>query len=409
MELMEHQEKVVEQLDSGKILWGGTGSGKSAAAMAYYQRKERPRHLFVITTAKKRDTLDWEKTAAAFGISDSVFLQDEEYLKYAGILTVDSWNNLHKYADVEDAFFIFDEQRVVGYGSWVKSFLKIAKKNRWILLSATPGDTWTDYMPVFVANGWYKNKTDFDRRHVLYEPFRKYPVIRGYLGVSRLEMMRNEVLVEMPFDMHTERILNWLPVDYDLDAFKRVYKDRWNIFEDRPIRDVAEMFRCARRIVNSDPSRLEMIRKLFKCHDRLIIFYNFDYELEILRTLENTVSVYEWNGHVKDHNKDFEDEDRWVYLVQYVAGAEAWNCVKTDAMVLFSLTYSYKNFMQAQGRIDRLDTPFTWLYYYIFVSNSIVDRAIKRSIDRKENFNERKFIVSADGEAWEDEGETEAE
>jgi len=402
MELMEHQEKVVDQLDSGKILHGGTGSGKSAAAMAWYHRYERPKHLYVITTAKKRDTLDWEKIAAAFGISGSVFLEDEEYLKYAGVLTVDSWNNIGNYVDVEDAVFIFDEQRVVGYGAWVKAFLKIAKKNRWILLTATPGDTWTDYMPVFVANGWYKNKTEFDRKHILYEPFRKYPVIAGYLNVGKLEMMRNEVLVEMPYDMHTERMLNWLPVDHDLELFKRAYKDRWHVYEERPIRDVAEMFRVLRRIVNSDLSRLEMIRKLFKCHDRLIIFYNFDYELDILRGLESSVSVYEWNGHQKDHNVTFEDEDRWVYLVQYVAGAEAWNCTKTDAMVLYSLTYSYKNFLQAQGRIDRLDTLYTWLYYYILISNSIVDRGIRKSLDAKENFNERKFVQKELEGEWDD-------
>lgn len=402
MELMPHQEEAVEQLDSGKILWGGTGSGKSAAAMAYYWKYERPKHLFIITTAKKRDTLDWEKVAAAFGISDSVFLEDEEYLRYAGVLTVDSWNNIGNYTDIENAFFIFDEQRLVGSGAWVKAFQKIAKKNRWIMLTATPGDNWLDYGPVFVANGWYKNKTEFERHHVLYEPFRKYPVIRGYLNETKLEMMRNDILVEMPYDMHTERILNWLPVEYDQELFRRAYKDRWHVYEDRPIKDVAELFRVLRRIVNTDPSRLEMIRKLFKCHDRLIIFYNFDYELDILRTLDNAVSVYEWNGHVKDHNTEFEDEDRWVYLVQYVAGAEAWNCTKTDAMVLYSLTYSYKNFMQAQGRIDRLDTAFTFLYYYILLSNSIVDVGIRGSLDRKENFNERKFIVSAAGEAFED-------
>ncbi len=159
---------------------------------------------------------------------------------------------------------------------------------------------------------------------------------------------------------------------------------------DRSIKDVAEMFRLIRRVVNSDPSRLEMIRHLMTLHPRLIIFYSYNFELDILRTLCDEIEVGEWNGHQKD---GVPESDNWVYLVQYVAGAESWNCISTDAMVLYSLTYSYKNFIQAQGRIDRLNTKFETLYYYILASNSIVDRAIKKSLESKKNFNERKFMA----------------
>lgn len=387
MELMEHQLDAVEQLGNGKILYGGVGSGKSATVLAYYMKHEKPRHIYVITTAKKRDSLDWEGEAAKFGIGT------EEHTTLAGIITVDSWNKLDMYEDIEDGFFIFDEQRLVGYGSWVKSFLKIAKKNRWVLLSATPGDVWLDYAPVFIANGFYKNITQFKLEHILYEPFVKYPRIRGYLNETKLELLRNEILVEMPFEKHTERMLNWWAVDYDIELFKRVYRDRWHVYENRPIKDAAEMWRVMRRVVNSDPSRLVEIRNLMKVHPKLVIFYNFNYELEILRTLENQVGVFEWNGRRKD---PLPDGDRWVYLVQYVAGAEGWNCTSTDAMVLYSLTYSYKNFEQAQGRIDRLDTPFTSLYYYIFVSNSIVDRAVKAALGSKKSFNEKKYVRNSD-------------
>ena len=385
IELMDHQKDVVDQLDSGKVLWGGMGSGKSATALAYYMKYESPRHIKVITTAKKRDSFDWESEAIKFGITTNDFDTD------AGIIEVDSWNNIRHYEDCEDMFFIFDEQRLVGYGAWVKSFLKIAKKNRWIMLSGTPGDNWMDYMPLFIANGHYKNKTEFLQRHVIYESFRKYPVIKGYLDETRLEILRNDILVEMPYEKHTDPVKNYIDVSYDFELFKRAYKDRWHVFENRPLKDVSEMFRVIRKIVNSDPSRLEMIKKLLTCHDRLVIFYNFDYELEILRTLHDHVPVYEWNGHRKHVLPEGTDK-KWVYLVQYVAGAEGWNCTTTDAMVLYSLTYSYKNFLQAMGRIDRLDTPYTTLYYYIFVSNSIIDRAINLSLSNKKSFNERKFI-----------------
>ena len=383
MDLRAWQEDAVNNLGNGKILWGNVGSGKSIAALAYYVKKESPKHIYVITTAKKRDSLDWEGEAAKFSIG--TYEHDTAH----GILTVDSWNKIGWYTDVKDAFFIFDEQRVVGHGAWVRSFIKIAKKNNWILLSATPGDTWLDYAPVFIANGYYKNITDFKFQHVLYEPFMKYPKIRGYLNEAKLELLRNEVLVEMPYIGESKRALNFIDVDYDKELFKRVYKDRWHIFEDRPLKDAGEMWRVMRRLVNSDPSRLEEIYRFKKLHPRLIIFYNFNYELEILRNLNCDFDVFEWNGHHKD---PLPESDNWVYLVQYVSGAEGWNCTSTDAMVLYSLTYSYKNFEQSQGRIDRMNTEFDILFYYVLVSNSVIDRAIRRSLKNKESFNERKFL-----------------
>lgn len=380
VQLMPHQKEAVTNLKNGSILWGGVGSGKTMTALAYYIASEAPKDVVVITTAKKRDSLDWEGEALMFGIGT------EPGLTHQGVLTVDSWNNIGKYIEREGCFFIFDEQRLVGTGTWVKHFIKISQKNRWILLSATPGDTWLDYAPVFIANGFYKNITDFKRKHVLYEPWSKFPKVKGYLNETKLELLRNEILVEMAFVRHTERMVNRIYLDYDQVKFDRVVKDRWNPYEDKPVRDVSELFRLMRRISNEDPSRVEFIRKLLTCHDRLIIFYNFNYELELLRELKDRTDVFEWNGHRKD---PVPEGDKWVYLVQYVAGAEGWNCVSTDAMVLYSMTYSYKNFMQALGRIDRLNTPYTTLYYYLLTSYSAIDSAVLKSLTLKKSFNER--------------------
>lgn len=394
MELMEHQLKAVEQLHNGSILYGGVGSGKSATAAAYYMKEEAPKDVYVITTAKKRDSLDWEGTFAQFGVGTALGGT------VAGLLTIDSWNNVGKYTDVEDAFFIFDEQRVVGHGAWVKSFIKIARSNRWVLLSATPGDTWIDYIPVFVANNLYRNATEFTREHVVYAPFSRYPRIVRYLDVSTLEKYRNMILVEMPYLMHTTRIIKDVLVEYDAELYKKAVKERWNPYTNKPIRDVAELFRVMRRIVNSDISRLDAVKCLLMEHPRLIVFYNFDYELEILRGLDDgSVPIAEWNGH---KHQPIPKSERWVYLVQYVAGAESWNCVETDAMAFYSLTYSYKNFIQAQGRIDRLDTLYLLLFYYVFSSNSEIDVAVRKSLGKKQLFNERKWAEKHGyfGENW---------
>ncbi len=377
MELMEHQLEAIENLSNGKILYGGVGIGKSATVMGYYEKNEKGKKIYVITTAKKRDSLDWEFEAARVAAGD--------------LLTVDSWNNIAKYRDVEDAFFIFDEQRLVGSGVWVKSFIIIAKKNNWVMLTATPGDTWMDYIPVFVANNLYKNRTQFIREHVVYAPYSRFPKIVRYNDVRTLEKYRNMLLVEMPYVRTTHRNMVDVHVEFDPTLFRKVFVDRWNVYTEKPIQDVAELFRVMRRVVNSDASRLRAVRTLIGEHPRLIVYYNFDYELEELRklSLEIGVTVAEWNGH---KHQSIPQTDRWVYLVQYIAGAEAWNCTETDAMAFYSLTYSYKNFTQAMGRIDRLDTLFTELYYYVLMSDSVIDRAVRTALNGKKMFNERVWL-----------------
>lgn len=383
MELMKHQLEAVNALQDGNVLWGGVGSGKTLTALTYYIRNHPEKDLYVITTAKKRDSLDWQSDAAKLGVGT------ERSATVYGKLTVDSWNNVSRYVtpECEGAFFIFDEQRVVGSGVWVKSFIRIARRNAWILLSATPGDTWLDYAPIFIANGFYRNITEFKAEHVVYAPYVKFPKVIRYLGVQKLERLRNQVLLEMPYEKHTTRYVNWIETGYDKELMKKVTKERWNPYTDEPMADIAELFRVMRRICNEDPSKVEMLTQLMRTHPRLIVWYNFNYELEILRKFRSETTVAEWNGHRKE---PIPKTDSWLYLVQYVSGAEGWNCVETDAMVMFSMTYSYKNFMQAQGRIDRLDSRYVKLYYYILHSSAPIDRSIRKSLKSKKSFNESK-------------------
>ena len=402
VDLAPHQLKALREMKNGSVLRGGVGTGKSRTAIAFYihdclgrfrfngrgsfKAMETPRDLYILTTAKKRDDLEWFDEASNFGIgrTDSV---------YGRNLVVDSWNNILRYKDVRGAFFIFDEQRLVGRGAWVKAFLEIAKHNRWILLSATPGDNWMDYVPVFIANGFFKNRSEFVHEHVIFSPYAKFPKVERYIGTAVLEKYRRSILVEMPYRKHTVRHVENFIVTYDKALFERVWKDRWHVYEDRPLRDIAEMFLVARRVVNSDPARLGAILALLEKHPRLIIFYNFNYELDILRSLENTlgIEVKEWNG--KKHEA-VPTGKSWVYLVQYTAGNEGWNCITTDAMVYYSLNYSYKVNEQGKGRIERMNTPYTDLYYYILRSGSPIDQAIAKALATKENFNEKLYYGS---------------
>lgn len=398
--LYDHQKDALKGLKTGSILCGGVGSGKSLTALAYYYTKEcegsletedtelsamvKPKDLYIITTAKKRDALEWDKECADFMLSRN----NREDSVSGVLLIIDSWNNLSKYSEVKNAFFIFDEQRVIGSGAWVKHFLKITKSNPWILLTATPGDTWSDYIPIFIANGFYKNRSEFVRRHVVYSRFTRFPKIDRYIETNHLLKLKEEILILMNYEKKTRSHTLVITCAFNLEKFNIAFKKRWDPFKNAPIRDAGALCYILRKVVNSDPSRIEQIHKIFNVHKKIIIFYNFNYELEILRTLNNFVTVSEYNGH---KHEAIPNTKSWAYLVQYTSGAEGWNCIETNAIVFYSQNYSYKTMVQAAGRIDRLNTLYTDLFYYHLRSESNIDLAIAKALKNKKSFNERSF------------------
>lgn len=402
IKLFDYQLSAIEKMRNGCILNGGVGSGKSLTSLGYYYlqqggdisslkggdfvKMKKPQDLYIITTARKRDTLEWEGELAPFLLSTH-----KEVNGHNNTVVVDSWNNIKKYIDVKNAFFIFDEQRVVGSGSWVKSFLKITKQNDWILLSATPGDTWSDYIPVFIANGFYRNKTEFIREHIVYNPRVKFPKVDRYLNTGRLIRLRNRILIDMDFKRDTVPHHEDIYVKYDISKYRDAGRLRWDPFKQEPIKDAGGLCYVWRRIVNSDQSRQVALLELFEDHPKMIIFYNFDYELDILKEVFSgiAVDIAEWNGH---KHQPIPESKRWVYLVQYTAGAEGWNCISTDTIVFFSQNYSYKFMQQSAGRIDRLNTPYKDLYYYHLKSRSGIDLAISKALSQKKNFNEGRFV-----------------
>jgi hypothetical protein len=396
--LYDYQMDAVRDMHNGCILNGGVGSGKSRTGLYYYFSKNggsinpdykpmrNPKDLYIITTAMKRDSFEWEQELIHYRLSP-----DKEHNTYKNKVVIDSWNNITKYIDVKNAFFIFDEDRVTGYGVWVKAFLKIVKSNNWIILSATPGDTWSDYIPVFIANGFYKNKTEFIREHVVYSRYTKFPKIDRYINTGRLLRLRNDILVDMDFSRNTVRHEEDIYVRYDVSQYKEAIRSRWDPYKNEPIQQASGLCYVLRKVVNTDESRMMRLLEILEDHPKAIIFYNFDYELELLMKLAyaNGTKIAQWNGH---KHQPIPDGDKWVYLVQYTAGAEGWNCIKTDTIIFYSQNYSYKTMEQAAGRIDRANTPYKDLYYYHLKTRSGIDLAITKALASKKKFNESKFV-----------------
>ena len=366
------QQKAVDILKDGNILCGSVGSGKSRTAIAYYCDRHKDKKLYIITTAKKRDSLEWEPELSIFKVE----------------ATIDSWNNIKKYKEVVNGFFIFDEQRVVGYGAWTKTFLYITRRNSWILLSATPGDTWLDYIPVFIANGFYRNKQEFIDRHVVYSRYSKFPKVDRYFDTERLVRLRNKILVDIDYTNNTNRININVELPYDILKYKTITRKRIDPDTLMPILNASEYCQCLRRVVNKDPSRAKAVLDIYKEKERVIIFYNYDYELDILKSLQIDGEIAEWNGH---KHQPVPSTNKWLYLVQYNAGSEGWNCIITNTIIFYSQNYSYRQMEQASGRIDRRNTPYIDLYFYHLVSKAPIDVAITRALSSKKKFNESSF------------------
>ena len=400
--LYDYQLEAVKNMRNGCILNGGVGSGKSRTGLYYYFSEQggsyipefipakNPRDLYIITTAMKRDSKEWVGELANFSMSPN-----PECNYYDNKIVIDSWNNIKKYADVVGAFFIFDEDRITGKGAWVKTFLDIARKNKWIVLSATPGDNWEQYIPIFVANGFYKNRSEFCREHIVYSRYcTKFPKIERFIGTGTLIRHRNEILVDMDFNRPTEHHHIDVHCEYDIPKYKELMKTRWDPYKDEPITQASSLCYALRRIVNEDESRQTALLDIVADNERTIVFYSYDYELDILRNLGymndgDAVEVAEWNGH---KHQPIPNKKKWVYLVQYTSGCEGWNCIATNTMVFYSQQYSYKVLNQACGRIDRLNTKYVDLYYYHLKSTAPIDWAISKAISEKKTFNENKYF-----------------
>lgn len=398
------QIQAVRQLQNGSILAGGVGSGKTLTSLAWYltsvcnaasfekggslakKKVKGSPTLYVITTAKKRDSLEWEEEAARLGLSTDPACSFTD-----SSIVVDSWNNIGKYSDQEHAVFFFDEQRASGSGRWVKEFLKITRKNIWLLLSATPGDVWMDYLPVFMAHGFFRTRTEFMEDHVIFDRFAKYPKVKRYIGEAKLQRLRRSILVEMRVERHTTRERETVYCDYDRDLYKWVVKNRMDPWTEEPLRDAGGVCRILRKVVSDNDWRSEQAKRILSSNERVIVFYNYNYELDRILAVAESLGLptAQWNGHRHDA---IPAESRWVYICQYTSAAEGWNCTSTDTVLFWSLNYSWRVTEQCEGRIDRLNTPYSRLKYYFLESHSSIDEAVRRSLSSKKVFNERAFV-----------------
>ena len=397
--LYDYQLDAVRRMHNGCILCGSVGSGKSRTALFYYFKEnggwidkgeyipmKNPQDLIIISTAKKRDSKEWLGELANY----LLYPDKDGRTNFGNTVIVDSWNNIGKYKDIRDAFFVLDEQRLVSYGAWTKSFLKIAKANNWILLSATPGDSYVEYLPVFLANGFFKNKSEFNREHVVFSRYTKYPKIEKYTNTTRLDRLRNRLLITMDYHHDIQKHDINIPCEYDKVKYREVMRNRWNPYKEEPIQDAGGMCHVLRRVVNEDPSRQVALLEILENYKRAIIFYNYNYERDILLNLayEEGTEVAEWTGHA---HQPIPEGDQWVYICQYNSASEGWNCIRTNCVIFYSQNYSYKIMTQAAGRIDRLNTSYDELFYYHLKSTASIDLAIAKALKEKRNFNERRF------------------
>ena len=201
---------------------------------------------------------------------------------------------------------------------------------------------------------------------------------------------KKEILVNMDDDKATKQWHIDLTCSYDPVLYNAYADSRWNFEEDMPIMNASKLVYMLRKVCNSDPSRLEKLYEICQSHPKLIIFYQFDYERDLITCMLSFKGIpyAEYNGHI---HQPIPTGDRWAYVV-HLSSSEGWNCIETDTVVFYSLSYSYRAYVQACGRTDRRTTPFQDLYYYRLKSASKIDKAIMDAHRRKKKFNEANWV-----------------
>lgn len=371
----DYQKRAINQMHNGCILCGGVGAGKSLTSLGYIDKVYPSGTVYIITPARKRNTGEW---------FDDIRKNDMDETRFV----VDSWNNLSKYKDVKDAFFLFDEQKVSGKGTWAKSLIRIAKSNQWILLSATPGDTYDDYATVLIANGFVRNRTTWYDEYCVTKSQPFFHIV-DHKNKDVIDMMIRRIFIKMDYQSDKKRIERVIPIQArSAGEEKEILMTHKAPGAQMPFTTFAAAIAYVRMNCYDKSKKTEALRKIIEKHKKIIVFYNFLSEkLEIERAaIDANVTINFYNGQRHD---PIPDTDEWVYGVQYNSGAEAWNCITTNAMVFYSPNYSYKTMEQAHGRIDRVNSPYECLYYYMLLNELNIDNKVMNALSSKKDFNEK--------------------
>lgn len=322
--------------------------------------------------------------------------------KCIGIINYELAYRREELRKLKDFTMMLDESSMIKNETAKRTkFILSLKPSHTILLSGTPTDGKYEFLySQLRLLGWKITKTAYYNRYIKTE-LRSYGgpmfrVVTGYKNVSELKaklkeygavFAKAEEVIKLP---EKKFIKEYSTVSSD---YKKFMKDRVIKIDDKELTgDSTLSKRLYARMLCSAYSKDKISRLIDLVNstsDRVIIFYNFNTELEALRKVlfDRPISIV--NGQIKDL-KAYENNDNSVTLIQYQAGAMGLNLQKANRIIYFSLPERSELFEQSKARICRIGQE-KQCYYHIMMCHKSVEEKIYECLLMRKDYTDELF------------------
>ena len=322
--------------------------------------------------------------------------------KCIGIINYELAYRREELRKLKDFTMMLDESSMIKNETAKRTkFILSLKPSHTILLSGTPTDGKYEFLySQLRLLGWKITKTAYYNRYIKTE-LRSYGgpmfrVVTGYKNVSELKaklkeygavFAKAEEVIKLP---EKTFIKEYSTVSSD---YKKFMKDRIIKIDDKELTgDSTLSKRLYARMLCSAYSKDKISRLIDLVNstsDRVIIFYNFNTELEALRKVlfDRPISIV--NGQIKDL-KAYENNDNSVTLIQYQAGAMGLNLQKANRIIYFSLPERSELFEQSKARICRIGQE-KQCYYHIMMCHKSVEEKIYECLLMRKDYTDELF------------------
>lgn len=322
--------------------------------------------------------------------------------KCIGIINYELAYRREELRQLKDFTMMLDESSMIKNETAKRTkFILSLKPSHTILLSGTPTDGKYEFLySQLRLLGWKITKTAYYNRYIKTE-LRSYGgpmfrVVTGYKNVSELKaklkeygavFAKAEEVIKLP---EKTFIKEYSTVSSD---YKKFMKDRIIKIDDKELTgDSTLSKRLYARMLCSAYSKDKISRLIDLVNstsDRVIIFYNFNTELEALRKVlfDRPISIV--NGQIKDL-KAYENNDNSVTLIQYQAGAMGLNLQKANRIIYFSLPERSELFEQSKARICRIGQE-KQCYYHIMMCHKSVEEKIYECLLMRKDYTDELF------------------
>lgn len=407
--LYKYQHEYLEGLPPKFIFAADTGTGKTLMSLAHYDVWSYPRPLLILAPASKVQTGDWEEEIERWYegrqkpeyeiYSYEKFSRNPSIKRYHkdGFLGVwRDWLARHP----SDFAVIADEVhkgKNPQSGNGKRLFEVATRAKFFVGLSATPmPNGWIDAANYFKIFGYTKGITDFKRRYCRIVDYKGFPEIVEYYRQGELQRLWNNIAKPLSKDAALDLpSVTSIPINLPTGPdYIKVQKDR--LFNDKFLDNPAALMHALRQSLIK-PKLAWLDEFLEGASGNIVVFYNYVGERERITTLlkqkkfkDRPVFRMDGQKHELPPKSAWEGLSRSITLAQYQSGSQGVEMTYADTIVYFSPTYSYMNYEQSQGRINR-NGQTKKMTLYLLRAPSTIERDIWGALKEKRDFQEKQW------------------